>query len=144
MKRITSAIEVARDADQAWRLVSDLSRYDEVMVGTAQWEPLGEDRYRVMIRVGAVPTGGEVAVTVDDDAHEVRWQSIRGTGHQARLRVQPLPDDRSRLVFELTFALAGPAAALTELVAGPIVRRNLEASLESARHLIEFDMDRPS
>jgi uncharacterized membrane protein len=144
MKRITSVIEVDRDADRAWRLVSDLSRYDEVMVGTAKWEPLGGDRYRVMIQVGAVPTGGEVTVTVDHEAREVGWEAVRGTGHQARLRVQPLPDDRSRLVFELTFALAGPAAALTELVAGPIVRRNLEASLESARHLIEFDMDRPS
>lgn len=144
MKRIVRAIDVGRSAADAWRLVSDLSRYDEVIVGVRRWEPAGDDRYWILMQVGAVPTGGEVRVTVNHDAHEVAWTSLRGTRHDARLKVDETSDDTCRVVFELHFDLVGPAASLTELLAGPIVRRSLEASLESARHLIEFDMDRPS
>lgn len=141
MKQIVRAIEVGRSAAAAWRLLSDLSRFDEVIVGVRRWEPAGDDRYWILMQVGAVPTGGEVRVTVDHDAHEVRWQSLRGTRHEARLKVDEVTDDTCRIVFELQFELVGPAAPLTELLAGPILRRNVEASLESARHLIEFDMN---
>jgi carbon monoxide dehydrogenase subunit G len=144
MKQIVRTIGVGRSAADAWRLVSDLSRYDEVIVGVRRWEPAGDGRYWILMQVGAVPTGGEVRVTVDHDAHEVEWTSLRGTRHDARLKVDGISHDTCRIVFELRFDLVGLAAPLTELLAGPILRRNLEASLESARHLIEFDMEVPS
>ena len=41
MSRIVRSIAVARDADTAWRLVGDLDRYDDVLVGITRWEPPG-------------------------------------------------------------------------------------------------------
>lgn len=137
MRRVTRSIDVRRDAATAWRLVGDPSRYEDVLVGVTRWQHLGGDRYAVLMQVGAVATGGQVVVTVDDDQRRIRWETVRGTGHTATLQVTATGPDRSRLTFELVFDLVGLAAPLTEWLAAPMVERNLVASLETARHLLE-------
>lgn len=140
MSRIVREIAVDRDAATAWRLVGDLSRYDEVLVGIARWEPLGEDRYWVLMQVGSVSSGGEVAVTVDDRARRVAWQSIRGTRHEAVLEVIEEGPGRCRIRLQVTFELVGPLGPLVMRATRPIIARNLVASLETARHVVEHEL----
>lgn len=137
MRRVLEAIDVARDADAAWQLVGDLSRYDEFVVGTTHWERLSEGRYAIRMQVGAIAAGGEIAVTVDADRRRVHWETVRGTGHTANLQVGETGPDSCRITFELMFDLAGAVAPLTERLATPLVERNLVASLETARHQLE-------
>lgn len=137
MKRVLEAIDVARDADTAWQLVGDLSRYDEFVVGTTRWEPLAEAHYAIRMQVGAIAAGGEIAVTVEPDRRRVHWETVRGTGHTANLQVDETGPDTCRITFELMFDLAGVVAPLTERLATPLVERNLVASLETARHQLE-------
>lgn len=142
MTRIVREIEVARGADAAWRVVGDLDRFDEVLVGITRWEPSGDGRYWVLMQVGSIATGGEVEVAVDDDAHTVSWRSVRGTRHEAGLRVIGDGPDRCRIRMEVDFRLVGVLAPLATRAARPIVVRNLLASLETARHLVEHELDR--
>lgn len=144
MTEIVREVEVARDASAAWRLVGDLSRYDEVLVGITRWEPTGEDRYWVLMQVGSISTGGEVEVTVDDAARQVAWHSLRGTRHDAVLEVLDDGSDRCRIRLRVRFELAGPVGPLVTRATRPIVARNLVASLETARHLVEHELDEPS
>lgn len=143
MTRIVREIEVGRGADAAWRVVGDLARYDEVLVGITRWEPSGDGRYWVLMQVGSIATGGEVEVHVDDTSRTVSWHSLRGTRHEARLEVVEDGPDRSRIRLEVDFRLVGVLAPLATRAARPIVERNLLASLETARHLVEHELDRP-
>ena len=140
MTRIVREVAVHRDADTAWRLVGDLGRYDEVLVGITRWEPLGDDRYWVLMQVGSIATGGEVEVTVDPAGRRVSWRSVRGTRHSAVLEVLGDGPDRCRLRLEVTFRLVGAFGPLVTRAARPIVARNLVASLETARHLVEHEV----
>lgn len=143
MTRIVREIEVGRAADAAWQLVGDLDRYDEVLVGITRWEPSGDGRYWVLMQVGSIATGGEVEVDVDDDGRTVSWRSVRGTRHEARLQVVDDGPDRCRIRLEVDFRLVGLLAPIATRAARPIVVRNLLASLETARHLVEHQLDRP-
>ena len=136
------SIEIARPPEDVWRLVGDLTQYDRFLFGTTQWQPSGDDRYWIHMQVGSVPVGGEVAVSVDDEDMVVAWETLRGTEHRARLWVDPLADRVSLLSIEVVFRLLGPFATLVEWTAGPIIRRNLVASMETARHLVEHDVPR--
>ena len=141
MTRIVREIAVARDAEVAWRLVGDLGHYDDVLVGITRWEPSGEGRYWVLMQVGSIATGGEVEVTVDPDERRVAWQSVRGTRHSATMEVLDDGPGACRIRLEVTFELVGLFGPLVTRAARPIVVRNLVASLETARHLIEHELD---
>lgn len=141
MTRIVREVAVARDAATAWRLVGDLSRYDDVLVGITRWEPSGPDRYWVLMQVGSIATGGEVAVHVDDTVRRVTWHSVRGTRHDAMLEVVDDGPDHSRIRLQVRYRLEGPLGPLVTRATRPIVVRNLVASLETARHLVEHELD---
>ena len=140
MTRIVREIAVARDAEVAWRLVGDLDRYDDVLVGITRWEPSGEGRYWVLMQVGSIATGGEVEVVVDAVARRVSWRSVRGTKHEAVMEVVADEPGRSRIRLEVAFELVGVFGPLVTRAARPIVVRNLVASLETARHLVEHEL----
>lgn len=141
MTRIVREMAVARDADAAWRLVGDPDRYDDVLVGISRWEPTGEGRYWVRMQVGSVATGSEIEVVVDPAAHRVAWHSVRGTQHAAVMDVLDDGPGRCRVRLEVSFGLAGLFGPLATQAARPIVARNLVASLETARHLVEHELD---
>ena len=144
MTRIVREVAVARDAVTAWRLIGDLSRYDGVLVGITRWEPRGPDRYWVLMQVGSIATGGEVAVHVDHTARQVTWQSVRGTRHDAVLDVLDDGPGRSRIRLQVRYRLDGPLGPLVTRASRPIVVRNLVASLETARHVVEHELDGPT
>lgn len=143
MTTIVRTIEVARDADAAWRVVGDLDRYDEMLVGITRWAPAGEGRYWVLMQVGSIATGGEVEVTVDDATRTVSWHTVRGQPHEARLEVRPDGADRCRLRLQVDYRVVGVLAPLATRAARPIVVRNLLATLETARHLVEHELGDP-
>lgn len=143
MRKIAKSIDVRRDADTAWQLVGDLSRYDEFVVGTTHWERVGEGRWTIRMQVGAIAAGGEIDVTVDDADRLVHWTTVRGTGHTARLRVDETAPGRCRVTFSLDFGLVGLAATVTEWLASSLVERNLVATLETLRHLLEYPPTEP-
>lgn len=143
MTTITREIRVARDADTTWRVVGDIDHFDEVLVGITRWEPTGDGTYWVLMQVGSVAAGGEVAVDVDPDAKRVTWRSVRGTRHDAVWEVVEDGPDRCRIRLQVRFQLVGWVGPLVTRAARPIVARNLVASLETARHLVEHELDRP-
>jgi len=143
MTTITREIAVARDAATAWRVVGDIARYDEVLVGITRWEPTEAGTYWVLMQVGSIATGGEVEVVVEDDARRVSWQSVRGTRHDAVWDVVDDGPGRCRVRLRVRYELVGLVGPLVTRAARPIVVRNLVASLETARHLIEHELDPP-
>lgn len=143
MTTITREIAVARDADAAWRVVGDIDRFDEVLVGITRWEPTDDGTYWVLMQVGSIATGGEVQVDVDPDLRRVGWQSVRGTRHDAVWEVVEDGPDRCRIRLRVRYQLVGLVGPLVTRAARPIVVRNLVASLETARHLVEHELDAP-
>lgn len=143
MTEVVREVRVARDAAVAWQLIGDPSRYDAVLVGITRWEPTGDDRYWVLMQVGSISTGGEVEVTVDDAARKVAWHSLRGTRHDAVIEVLDDGPERCRIRLQVRFELAGPVGPLVTRATRPIVARNLVATLETARHLVEHELDGP-
>lgn len=143
MSRISTSVDVRCDADTAWRVAGDLSRYDEFVVGTTHWQHVADDRYTIRMHVGAITAGGEVEVSTDPTRRQVQWHVVRGTAHTAWLQVQETEPGQCRVTFELAFGLAGLVAPITERLAAPLVRRNLVASLETLRHRLEYPEDAP-
>lgn len=140
MTRLRREIAVRRDAATAWRLVGDPSRYDDVLVGVTRWEPSGPDRYWVLMRVGAVATGGEVEVSLDAAARRVRWHAVRGTRTDAVLDVVDDGPGHCRIRLDVHYGLEGPLGPLASRAMRPMVGRALVASLETARHLVEHEL----
>ena len=77
----------------------------------------------------------------DPDAHRVAWRSRSGIWHEVVLAVTDDGAAACRLTMDVRFRLTGLGAIAVERLAAPIVRRNLVATLESLRHLVEHELE---
>ena len=146
MYAVAQSIHIRRPVEDVFKVVHDLPSLPDWFVGVEKWEPIGPahasvgDRYWVLLKVGAIAAGGEVAVTAVSEPTSIAWESLRGTKHRARFTLEP-EEGGCRARIELAFELSGAVSSrITELVSGGMVRRSLAATLEQLRHHCEFEI----
>lgn len=139
------SVVVRASPERVFALVDDVTAYPDFFRGITRWEPVSDQlrgvgaRFRVLMQVGSIEAGGTLVVTEwDEQDRVIAWESERGVAQWGRWTLEPVPAG-TRLVLQVGFALAGPARWLVERVTARIVARHLEASLLTARRLIEHD-----
>ena len=144
--RVHQSIVIARPPKEVWRLLGDLARYPEFSAGITKWDPKSEERtgigarYRVLMQIGSIQAGGTLRVTEWEENRTIAWESESGIQMAGRTEIEP-EGAGTRVHFEITFTLPGPAGWLVERIAGRIVGRNLWATLLAARRVVEHEQD---
>jgi fatty-acyl-CoA synthase len=125
---------VAASPATVWDVVSDPCRIgrlgerfivEELEPGAA---PGVGTRYRVLLRVGAVPVGGNVEVVEFTPGREVSWTTITGVDHRLRLRLRE-KDGGTRIVLRFAYDSPGLMGTVADLAAYLPVRRALQELL---------------
>jgi fatty-acyl-CoA synthase len=86
-------------------------------------------RYRVLLKVGAVPVGGNVEVVEFTPGREVSWTTITGVDHRLRLRLRE-KDGGTRIVLRFAYDSPGLMGTVADLAAYLPVRRALQELLD--------------
>jgi fatty-acyl-CoA synthase len=87
-------------------------------------------RYRVLLKVGAVPVGGNVEVVEHVPSRELTWTTITGVDHRLRLRLRE-KDGGTRVVLRFAYDSPGLLGTVADVAAYVPVRRALRELLES-------------
>jgi|SRR5437588_5463806 len=149
MIRIERSLEVEREPEAVFALISDPLRFPEFFNGITRWElcstkqrGLGAE-YRVLMKVGSIEAGGVIRVTDWQEPRTIAWRSERGTHQRGRWTVTPHEDGTTELALEITIDLAGGLIGrLVERVVGRIVGGNMAATLLAARRILVYE-ERP-
>ena len=142
---VRRTLEVERDTETVFALISDPSRYPVFFAGITKWEPRSRKRrgvgarFRVLMRVGSIEAGGTVVVERWEDERLIAWRSDQGVRHSGSWELEPT-DRGTAVTLELEYDLSGgPVGWLVERLVASIVGRNLLATLLAARRMLEFE-----
>ena len=86
-------------------------------------------RYRVLLKVGAVPVGGNVEVIEHVPGRELTWTTITGVDHRLRLRLRE-KNGGTRVVLRFAYDSPGLLGSVADLAAYLPVRRALQELLQ--------------
>ncbi len=134
--KLEQEVVVAATPAQVWDVVCDPCRIgrlgDRFIV-----EELAPDtvpgpgaRYRVLLKVGAVPVGGNVEVVEYVPGRELTWTTVTGVDHRLRLRLRE-KDGGTRVVLRFAYDSPGLLGSAADVAAFVPVRRALRELLES-------------
>jgi fatty-acyl-CoA synthase len=141
--RIEKQVVVAAPPAEVWAAIADpvaIGRFsDRLQVvrikGTE--EPGIGARYRVLLRVGAVPVGGNVEVIVYEPERELQWTTVTGVDHRMRLRLRETDDGRTRLTLRFAYDSPGIFGTLADLASVRPVDAIMSSLLNSAAGHVE-------
>ena len=140
--RLEETVTVAASPAEVWRLVSDpcaIGRLSDLM-SVEELEPdtvpgVGA-RYRVLLKVGAVPVGGNVEIIEYDAEREMSWTTLTGVDHRFRLRLRE-SDAGTRLVLRFGYDSPGLLGTFADVAAFWPVRRALQDLLHCVVERVE-------
>lgn len=146
--RFEHEFTVQAPVQRVWEALLDVQRVAPCMPGAEVLEQLGEDAYRVAVRVKVGPISllyrGQVEIAARDErAHtatlRARAQEARGQGTASatvEMRLQEAPDAQTQAHLQTDLQLSGRAAAMGRGVIGDVAEqligefaRNLQAML---------------
>ena len=140
--RLEESVVVGADADAVWKVVGDpcaLGRLSELMIVT----PLDEDaepgvgaRYRVLLKVGAVPVGGNVEIIEHTPARDLSWTTLTGVDHRLRLRLRETPHG-TRLTLRFGYDSPGVLGTVADVAAFFPIRGALRELLHRVQRAAE-------
>ena len=146
MRRLIRSIDVERDPDAVFGLLSDPGRYPDFFVGMTRWQRCSANErglgaeYRVLMRVGSIEAGGVVRVTDWQEPLTIAWRSDRGVEQLGRWTVTPHEDGHSQITLEIAYDLSGgPIGRLVEAIVSRVVGGNMTATLLALRRILEFE-----
>ena len=137
--RIEEHIDVDATPARVWKLIKDpasLTALDEgLSVEPDPDTPNGglRARYRILVRVGPVPIGGDVEIVEFTPGRELAWTSLTGIDHRFRVRLRELGPNRTRLVLRFGYSSAGPLGPVADIVAYGRVRAMLRALVAAVK-----------
>ncbi|MGI9085425.1 MAG: SRPBCC family protein [Aeromicrobium sp.] len=140
--RLEEKATVAAPPAAVWAAISDplaLGRLsadvivDELEPGTV---PGVGARYRVLIKVGAVPVGGNIEIIEYTTNLELTWTTLTGVDHRMRFRIREAPDG-SRLTLRFGYDSPGILGSVADVVAFVPLRRTVRDLLD--RVVIEVE-----
>ncbi len=134
--RIEVKRAVAVTPDEAWDVVSDpctIGSLSDALI-VHELEPgstpgIGT-RYRVLLRVGPVPVGGNIEIIEFEKAREMSWTTLTGVDHRLRIRLREHPDGGSWLILRFAYDTPGVLGSVVDLVSFPTVRATIHELLD--------------
>jgi len=141
--RIEAKRAVAVSPDEAWEVVSDPcaigSLSDALIVHELEEgsTPAVGTRYRVLLRVGPVPVGGNVEIIEFEKAREMSWTTLTGVDHRLRLRLREHPDGGSWIILRFAYDSPGVLGSVVDIVSFPTVRATIRELLDEIVQRLE-------
>jgi fatty-acyl-CoA synthase len=141
--RIEKKVFVAAPPAEVWKAVADpvaLSRFsDRLSVDRIRGtdEPTVGARYRVLLRVGAVPVGGNVEVIVYEPERELQWATVTGVDHRMRLRLRQTEDGRTCVTLRFGYDSPGVFGTIADFASVRQVSDIMTGILQRAASQIE-------
>jgi fatty-acyl-CoA synthase len=141
--RIEKQVVIAAPPAEVWRAISDpamIGRFSdrlqvEPIRGTQ--EPGVGAHYRVLLRVGAVPVGGNVEVIEYQPERELQWTTVTGVDHRLRLKLRETDDGRTRVTLRFGYDSPGVLGTLADLASVRQVDGIMDRLLQRAACVIE-------
>jgi uncharacterized membrane protein len=145
--RVAAEVEIKAPADLVWREVTDPTGYLAFMSGITRWDVVGEQatgrgaRYRMLMQVGSVETGGLIEVVEFQERSDLAWTSVTGVDQRGRWRLRERTPGRTHVELRLAYGVAGAglSGALAERLAAPVVRGHLRRSLWQLKRRVEHE-----
>jgi uncharacterized protein YndB with AHSA1/START domain len=149
--RIAEHIEVLAPPSLVWEQVTDPARVLDFFAGVTRWECVGGPRtglgarYRMLMRVGSAEVGGLIETVEFRPDRDWAWTSVTGVDQRGRWRLRPGSNPGcTRVELRLQYGIAGGGiwSWLSEQLAGPIVRGNVQRTLRHVKRLVEHEQVR--
>jgi fatty-acyl-CoA synthase len=141
--RIEVKRAVSVSPDEAWEVVSDPctigSLSDALIVHELEdgSTPGIGTRYRVLLRVGPVPVGGNVEIIEFDKAREMSWTTLTGVDHRLRLRLREHPGGGSWIIIRFAYDTPGVLGSVVDVVSFLTVRATIQELLDEIVERLE-------
>jgi uncharacterized membrane protein len=139
---VRTTIDAPREA--VWDYLTHRDQHLEFIEGLTRWEPEGPRhgglgaRFLMGMRIGSVELGGLVEIVEFDPPVDLAWSGVTGVDQRGRWRLRRAENGGTSVELRLTYhAPGGVAGFIADLVASPIVRRNLRRSLDALKLRIE-------
>lgn len=126
--RIEQRAHLAVPPAEVWKLCGDPAHLaglsDRLTIEPEKpGAPAGRgSRYRVLLKVGAVPVGGDIEVVVHDENRDLVWTTLTGVDHRMRVRLRERPDGGTTLTVRFAYDTPGVFGVVVDLVSFPVVR----------------------
>jgi uncharacterized protein YndB with AHSA1/START domain len=143
MIHLHRSLAIARRPEAVFGLLTDPDRFPDVFVGI-KWKLLSPRlelgaRFRILTRVGPIIAGSVVRVVAWDPPWNLTWAHEAGIEQRGDFTLLPV-EGRTEVHLDVAFALPGGAVGwLVERISRRIVGLHMQATLLSARRLLEFE-----
>jgi acyl-CoA synthetase (AMP-forming)/AMP-acid ligase II/uncharacterized membrane protein len=143
--RVEAATEVNASCEDVWDLISD-PEFLRHLAGVTRWEVEGRKerglgaRYLMRIQVRSAQVGSLIEIVEWDPPRDLAWSSVTGLDQRGRFRIREQEDGTTKVTFRLSYqAPGGLLATISDRVAAPILRSDLNESLERLKAVVEGD-----
>jgi uncharacterized membrane protein len=141
--RVEQSIEIAAPRERIWELVSEPKRYSEFMSGST-WKPVeGEPtsgpraRFWLTVQAGSTDLGGVIEVVEWEPPHVLAWTNVSGIDNRGRWILRDR-GEATEVTMRFSYQVPGGILALiASRLSAPILRRDVRASLEALKDVIE-------
>jgi uncharacterized membrane protein len=130
-----------------WDYITDPDNYTLFFTGITRWDVDGRKkrgcgaRYRMLMRVGSAEVGGLIEIVEWEEPGDMAWTSVMGLDQRGRWRLREHGPSRTSVMFRLSYhAPGGLLGWISDQLSAPIVRRNINATLENLKRHIESDL----
>ena len=143
--RVNESIVVHAPAERVWEFVREPDNYLRFMSGITRWEVEGDihaglgARYRMLLRIGSAEIGGVIEIIEEIPERDLAWTSVTGLDQRGRWRLRERDPGITTVELRFSYGVAGSGLAgwISELVAAPMLRRRLRASLGELKRQVE-------
>jgi uncharacterized membrane protein len=147
--RIEREIVVNAPRELVWGYVTNPDNYTLFFSGITRWEVEGRRkrgcgaRYRMLMQVGSAEVGGLVEVVEFEEPGDMAWTSVLGVDQRGRWRLREHGPNRTSVTFRLSYqAPGGLLAWISDQLSAPIVRSNVQQTLQNLKRQIESELTR--
>jgi uncharacterized membrane protein len=142
--RVEEKIVVNAPREAVWAYMTEPRNYPLFFAGITRWDVEGRKRrglgarYRLLMRVGSADVGGLIEVVEFDEPGDMAWTSVMGIEQRGRWRLRERGANRTAVTFRLSYSAPGGLLGwLSDQFSAPLVRRNLEGTLEALKRQVE-------
>ena len=145
--RIEASTTIDAPRERVFEVLCDAANYTQFMAGMTRWEPEKADengafalgsRYRISMHVGSADVGGLIEVIEFDAPSDIAWTSVTGLDQRGRWMLRERDHDKTELTVRFSYqAPGGMLGTLSDRISSPLVKRNLNDSLDRLKARFE-------
>jgi uncharacterized membrane protein len=145
--RVERELVVNAPRAAVWDYITNPDNYTLFFSGITRWDVEGRKkrgcgaRYRMLMRVGSAEVGGLIEVVEWEEPGDMAWTSVMGLDQRGRWRLREHGPHRTSVMFRLSYhAPGGLLGWISDQLSAPMVRSNINATLENLKRHIESEL----